>query len=432
MCATRVGLVCGYLDPTRDGVADYTGRLAASLRPAGVDPLILTTHRWARAAGSGVVGVTDRWDVRGVSAAARSMRQLRLDVVHVQFAPSAFGSSRAVGLLPVILPRDIPLIVTLHEYGVWSGHGRGRPIRSSLWSAAERHGYADRETLLLTPRADRLLVSSAEHLQVLHHRFRRQPAALEVPIGLNVDVATGDRRQARVDVRRELGAAPDAPLVVFFGFLHPEKGLDRLIAAVADLREHLPGAELLLIGGAESHSVPADDARRLRRELEQVAATHNFGDGVHFSGYQPAEEVSRLLQAADAGAFPFNAGVTRKSSSLLAALAAGIPVVATAPAGVVTGPTEDDGVLLVPPRDTVALTCALRQVLSDRALADRMKAAARVRVAGQDWADIAAVHAAVYTRAAASHRRGRPWTRAAHPSSVGTSTTMEGVRGVDA
>ena len=63
--------------------------------------------------------------------------------------------------------------------------------RSALWSAAERCGYAERETLLLAPRAVCLLVPSREHLEVLRGRFGgHAPATFEVPIGLNVGVAT--------------------------------------------------------------------------------------------------------------------------------------------------------------------------------------------------------------------------------------------------
>src|SRR5215207_4685431 len=232
MIGKRVGLVCGYLDPTRDGVADYTRRLAVHLHSAGLEPLVLTTHELARAAGQGAIGVTDRWGLRGIAAAAREVRRLELDLVHVQFAPSVFGFSRAAGLLPAFLPQRIPLIVTLHEYGVWSGPGPGRRVRSALWSTAERRGWADRETLLLTPGARCLLVPSPEHLDVLTARFGRlTPSTLEVPIGLNVQIVAGDPALARAEVRRELGASPDASIVVFFGFLHPAKALDQLIAA---------------------------------------------------------------------------------------------------------------------------------------------------------------------------------------------------------
>lgn len=419
MGGTRVALICGYLDPTRDGVADYTRRLAVHLRLTGFEPLVVTTYEWARVGGEGAVGVTDRWDVRGAVAAARALRRLDVDLVHVQFAPSVFGFSRAVGLLPLFLPRRIPLVVTLHEYGVWSGRGRCRRGRSALWSAFEGRGFVDRETLLMAHRAACLLVPAPEQLDVLRVRSPRHTAvAREVPIGLNVEVATGDHAQARVVVRNELGAAPDAPLVVFFGFLHPEKALDLLITAVSDLRVQHPGTQLLLVGGAESHSVCSAAAHRLRRELEQVAAACGVQGHVHFTGYLPDTEVSRLLQAADVAAFPFNAGVTRKSGSLLAALAAGVPVVATAAPGEVLAPTEADGVLRVPPRDTGALTDALGRVLDDRALAGRMSSAGRVLAATQSWDAIAAVHAEVYARALAGREAGS-WTEAGEPSKVG-------------
>jgi glycosyltransferase involved in cell wall biosynthesis len=415
MSGIRVGLLCGYLEPTRDGVADYTRRLADHLRLTGLEPLVITTHAAAQTAGQGAVGVTERWDVRGVAAAARALSRLDLDLVHVQFAPSVFGFSRAIGLLPLYLRRRMPLIVTMHEYGVWSG----RRICSGLWAAAERRGYADRETLLLAARAACVLVPSTEHKGVLRARFgRHAPVTLEVPIGSNVEVATGDQTGARAAVRHELGAAPDAPLVVFFGFLHPEKALDQLIAAVAAVRAQRPGVQLLLIGGAESHSVPSAAARQLRGELERVAAAHGVQDDVHFTGYVPDAEVSRLLQAADAAAFPFKAGVTRKSSSLLAVLAAGVPAVATEPPGGVHGPPEADGVLRVPPRDTVALTDALSRVLSDGVLAGRLAAAARTLAGRHSWDAIAAAHVKVYARALAPRRGRQSWTLAAKPSRV--------------
>ncbi len=403
MSGTRVGLVCGYLDPVRDGVADYTRRLAVQLARSGLDPILITTRELARAAGQGAAGVTDRWDAPGVAAAARVLRRLDLDVVHVQFAPSVFGSCRAVGLLPLLLPRAIPWVVTLHEYGVWSGDTRGARVRSALWSALERRGYADRETLLLATRAAWLLVPSTEQLDVLRARFPRgTPAVRQVPIGVNVEVVANEK--ARAEVRRKLDAAPDAALVVFFGFLHPEKALDRLIAAVAALRAQRPGVRLLLIGGAQSHSVPSSAARVLRAELEQAAAAAGVQDRVHFTGYLPEADVARLLQAADVAAFPFNAGVTAKSGSLLTAFAAGVPVVATAAPGLVRGPTETGGVLRIPPGDTAMLIGALERVLSDRCLADRLSAAGRVSVASHSWEAIAAVHAEVYTQALAGHR----------------------------
>jgi glycosyltransferase involved in cell wall biosynthesis/acetyltransferase-like isoleucine patch superfamily enzyme len=412
---TRVGLVCGYLDRRRDGVADYSLRLAANLEAPGLQPILLTTHSWAPVGGDQAVGVTTRWNILGVLRAARAIRLLNLDLIHVQFAPSVFGFSRAVGLLPLLLPRS-RLIVTLHEYGVWTASGPGRLVRDRLWSAVERQGWIDRETWALVPNADGLLVPSQEHRGVLLERFGTGcPPALQVPIGLNIHIGPELDAAARAAVRADLGATANAPLVAFFGFLHPVKALDRLIAAVAQLRETWPDVRLLLLGGVESHSVNASAAHELLQQLDQTITDTGMSERVHITGYLPDEEISRLLGASDVAAFPFNDGVTGKSGSMLTAFALGVPVIATAPPGMISAPVEMDGVLRVPPRDTEALTEALRWLLSDPVLAGRLRAAGRAMAALQSWETIAATHRQIYDLALGTPQRGsrdkrsQPW-----------------------
>jgi glycosyltransferase involved in cell wall biosynthesis len=395
----RVGLVCGHFDPARDGVADYTRRLAWQLRSAGCESLICTAHRYARAPCEGIVGVTDRWDALGALRAARALGGLSLDVVHIQFAPSAFGFSRAVGLLPLLLPAGTPVVATLHEYGVWPAGGISGGLRSVAWSAMERRQRADRETLLLTVQADRLLVTAPEHADVVRDRFADcGPEVTHVPIAPNIPVARFAGEDVPSAVRASLGLPPEAPLAVFFGFLHPVKGLAGLIEAIAAARRVVPDLRLVIAGGGESHSVHADAADAMRRGLQDVARRHGVEQHVVFTGYLREDDVSRLLHAADVAVFPFDAGVTAKSGSLLAALAHGAPTVATSPPGVLDRPTEVEGVLRVPPRHTAALTDALVLVLSDRDLATRLAAAGRECADRWTWPRIADFHAQMYAQ----------------------------------
>jgi len=420
---TQVGLICGYLDRLHDGVADYSLRLAAHLTAADLQPILITTHSWSDVSREPAVGVTKRWHVLGVLAAARAIRKLDLDLIHVQFAPSVFGFSRAVGLLPLLLPRHIRLIVTLHEYGVWAPRHPGRGLADRLWSVVERPGWIDRETLALISRADGLLVPSAEHLSVLAARFgSRMPPAREVPIGLNVRISSRLDEQARAVVRRDLGMPADAPLVAFFGFFHPAKALDQLIIAVSELRDTWPDVHLLLLGGIESHSVDASAARGLLKLLEKAMVDTGMRERVHITGYLPDEEISRMFGAADVAAFPLTNGVTSKSGSLLTAFALGVPVIATAPPGEVTTPTEIDGVLRVPPSNTPALVDALRRILMDHALADRLRAAGRAVAARRSWDVITAVHRQIYAEAlelpthGLRDKRSRPWQSGPRPA----------------
>ncbi len=419
----RVGLVCGHFDPARDGVADYTRHLARELRSAGCEPVICTAHRYARTPGEEIVGVTDRWDVRGVRRAARTISRLPLDVVHVQFAPSAFGFSRAVGLLPLLLPAGTPVVATLHEYGVWTAGGAGGGLRSAAWSALERQQRADRETLVLTLKADRLLVTAPEHADVVHARFAdRRLEVTHVPIAPNIPVARLDGEDVPSAVRASLGLPPDARLAVFFGFLHPVKGLAGLIEAVAAVRRVVPGLRLVIAGGGESHSVHGGAADAMRRDLEDVARRHGVEQHVIFTGYLQEDDVSRLLRAADAAVFPFDAGVTAKSGSLLAALAHGVPTIATALPGALDRPTEVEGVLRVPPRSVAALVDALFIVLCDGALATRLAAAGRACADRWTWPEIADFHARMYAevlRDADGQESQRPRARVATGTRIG-------------
>jgi glycosyltransferase involved in cell wall biosynthesis len=391
----RVGLVCGELDPVRDGVADYTRRLAQSLRAVGVDALTLTTYRLAESVGDPAIGVTDNWTWRGIQRAARAIQQLEVDVVHVQLAPSAFQFSRAVGVMPRLLASGPPFVVTLHEYATWTAQGFLGAVRAAAWSVVERRGWLDRDALLLVSCGCRLLVTNPQHAAMVAARWpTRRDRVVEIPIGPNIDREQVGRDAIRHAVREELGTGPTAALIMFFGFLHPVKGLRRLIEAASYLRAAYPDLRVVLAGGCESHSVAGTEAVRLRAALEDAARRHGVQANVVITGYLPEAQISRLLQAADVAAFPFDSGVTLKSSSLLAALSHDVPTIATWTNR--QDALADDAVLWIPPQDTGALVAAIEGVLTDVSLAERMRRAGRALVAHHEWPQIAAIHAAIY------------------------------------
>ena len=204
-------------------------------------------------------------------------------------------------------------------------------------------------------------------------------------------------------MRQRFGAGPVAPVVVFFGFLHPVKDLDRLIRAVGVLRCTYPDIRLVLMGAAQSHSTPPRQAARLRAQLEDEARRHGMADNVVLTGYLPAPEVSGNLLAADVAVFPFKNGVTMKSGSLLAALSHGLPVIATSTGDSAATPREDRGVLWVAPRNTAALVRAIDEVLVDPDLRARLRRAGTAVSEGHQWSCIAEAHARIYSEVL--HRR---------------------------
>ncbi|HSP39185.1 MAG TPA: glycosyltransferase [Frankiaceae bacterium] len=372
MVVRRVEIVVGRYRPDRDGVSAYVERLVAALPAVG---LRATVTEWP--------GV---WHFRPRADS---------DLVHVQFAPSAYSYSGGIGLAP--LGTRLPLVTTLHEYGWWTWTPLERPdvlaaAEQRLSRLFERPGRWDRETLLLAPASRALVVTGRGHADVVRDRLGR--AARVIPIGANVGVAyPGDRMAAR----RELGLAADVPLVAFFGFVHPVKGLRYLIEAVAALRaSSAPGLRIVAVGGWRSLAWPDEEADAFIDELRGLAADAGLPDeALTFTGFADEEAASRWLRAADLAALPFTHGITAKSGSLLTCWAHGLPVVATEPPD---GPDEDavGAVLPARPRDAATLRTALGRLLQDEAERTRLAAVGAERMAGRTWAAVATAHAALY------------------------------------
>jgi glycosyltransferase involved in cell wall biosynthesis len=165
--------------------------------------------------------------------------------------------------------------------------------------------------------------------------------------------------------RRMLGLPPDAPVIGTVGRLEIQKGHDLLLRSLADLRREGCNAVLLLVGEG-----------RERTRLSEMAAELGLADRVRFLGTR--RDLPVLFAAMDVFAFPSRWEGT--PLALIAAMAAGLPVVAT-PVGGIPDVLKDGATgRLVPVEDVPALTAALRATLRDAATSRTLGVAARENV----------------------------------------------------
>jgi glycosyltransferase involved in cell wall biosynthesis len=129
-----------------------------------------------------------------------------------------------------------------------------------------------------------------------------------------VPAAALDRDQ-RERVKGEFSR--DRPIVCFFGFANPNKGVERLFD-VADPAAH----HLVLL-------CDLDPANPYHATILQASREAPWAGHVTVTGYQPASRVAECLAVADAALFPFPDGAGEWSSSLQAAEAAGVFSLAT-------------------------------------------------------------------------------------------------------
>jgi len=170
---------------------------------------------------------------------------------------------------------------------------------------------------------------------------------------------------ARRDAPVELATAP---VVVTTCRLHPDKGLDTLIDALALVRREVPDAVVRIIGGAQ------EGAEGLADELRAQAAARGVGDAVELVGFVDRPEV--VVAEGACYVQPARERTEILPLAILEAMATGIPVVATDVGGVRDLVRDDDTGLLVPPEDPRALATALVRVLLDRSVAERLRTAA--------------------------------------------------------
>jgi phosphatidyl-myo-inositol dimannoside synthase len=188
-----------------------------------------------------------------------------------------------------------------------------------------------------------------------------------------VDIDTFHPAVDGTAIRRRHGLA-DRPVVVCVSRLVPRKGQDALIRALPALRERVPGAALLLVGGGYD-----------RARLARLARSRGVADHVVFCGTVPWEEVPAHYAAGDVYAMPCRTragGLDVEGLGIvyLEASASGLPVVAGDSGGAPDAVRDGVTGYVVDGRDPAQLVDRLATVLADRSLASRMGAAGRAWV----------------------------------------------------
>lgn len=155
--------------------------------------------------------------------------------------------------------------------------------------------------------------------------------------------------------------------LLFVGRLAAVKGVPVLLEALAEARRTQPDLTLTLVGDGPD-----------RAALEAQAAAMALSGAVRFVGYKSQSDVAALLASHDALVLPsFAEGVP---VVLMEAMAARMPVIATAVGGV--SELVEDGVTgcLVAPGDGAALRAAILRLMGESALRQRMGEAGRAKV----------------------------------------------------
>lgn len=310
------------------GLNVYVREVGRRLAASGIQVDVFT--RATRLGARSVVEVDDRFAVHHITAGPRApvpkealtnhlcafllgleahVERLgidrRYDAVHAHYWMSGW-----VGLR--LRERwDVPLIQTFHTLAAVKNRALvpGEPPEPVLRVLAEQR---------LAARADRIVVPVCGEARLLHRGFGASGARLAVVApGVDADVF-------------HPGTAPDppeappggGPLLLFVGRLQPLKAPDVAVRTLALVRQRVPDARLLVVGGTSGNGAGRSGPDQLRA----LAAELGVADAVRVAPARPQAALARLYRAAEVVLVP-----SRSESFGLVALeaqACGTPVVA--------------------------------------------------------------------------------------------------------
>ena len=181
-----------------------------------------------------------------------------------------------------------------------------------------------------------------------------------VPSGIDLETT---RAAPPEDLRRWAGLPAGPPVIVTVSAATPEKGLSVAVSATARLLKDGRDFRWVVVGEGPDRAALAEASRR------------DAGARIVFPGHHP--DPIRLLR--DAALFVLPSLSEGLGTSVLDALALGIPVIASDTGGL-TELVGDGAGVLVPPGDPGALAAAVARMLDDGELRARCIAAGRARV----------------------------------------------------
>ncbi len=212
---------------------------------------------------------------------------------------------------------------------------------------------------------DRIIVPARATRNLLIRRHGMRPGRVRaVPNGVEDTVPYPPAERA--ELRASWGAGPQTAVLGIVGRLTRRKGHRDLLEALAPLAADpaLPPWILVVVGEGEE----AEALRAQGEALERMGRLRWLG---------PREDAPRLMRAFDLLTLPST--METMPLTLLEAMAAGLPVVASAIYGIPEVVVPGETGWLVPPRDVPALRARLRDLLADAARRREMGEAGRAR-----------------------------------------------------
>ena len=379
----RIGFVSTY-PPQKCGIATFTEDLAKAVGAAlgaelGHDPRLkvvaLDDSEEGYAFGPEVAFRLRKWAPEDYSEAAAFLDE-ETDVVSLQHTFGIYGGPDGELVLELLAHLHRPVVTTFHTI-------RKRPTPTQREIVREVAGRSERVVVMAKRGVEfleRIYCVPKRKVQFVHH------GAPDVPYS------------TQEEHKRGLGL-PNRPLILTFGLIRPDKGVEEALKALAKVKEETSGFLYVLLG--ETH--PAHrraNGESYREGLERLVQELELEDNVRFEPrFVDREELLRWILACDLYLTPYPNLDQITSGTVAYAVACGRCVVSTPFWHAQELLAEGRGVL-VPPQDPDAMAKAIVELLADPKRREEIQRRAYDFGRGMIWPLVGKQHLDLLARAA--------------------------------
>jgi glycosyltransferase involved in cell wall biosynthesis len=375
----RVAMLGNHL-PRQCGIATFTTHLSEAIANAApeLDCFVLAMndglHKHAYP-GRVRFELSDS-DTGAYTRAADFLNVNAVDVLSVQHEYGIFGGKAGGHVLSLLRELRMPIVTTLH----------------TILTAPNPHQRRVMDEL--TALSDRLVVMTDGSADILRDVHGVSATKIDmIPHGIPSVPFSGSKDRLGVEGR---------PLILTFGLLGPDKGIEYVIDALPTILSHYPDAVYIVLGATHPHIVERH-GETYRLMLEERAKQLGVDGNVIFHNrFVSQAELCEFLAAADIYITPYLNPEQITSGTLAYALGAGKAVIST-PYAYAKELLADGRGILVPWRDSSAIAKEIAGLLDDpeKRLNLRLRAAEH----GQSmlWPAVAQSYLQTFERARVEH-----------------------------
>lgn len=381
----KVVIVAPYFHPHVGGVEVYTLNMARRLKDLGWQVVIVTTgerRHAARLEGVTVHYLAPRFALSNTPIGLRWRREFRR--IYRLEEPDVINAHTPVPFMADVAQRSsrsIPFVLTYHndlEKSSWLHMAIVKVLHRTLIDRTLR-----RSTKIIT--TSDYYVNESPYLKPYRSKIRIVSPGVDCEL-FNPDVKVDSDLAARYWGKR---------LILFVGSMgksQSHKGLDVLIRAFALVHGDYPDAMLVVVGqgdGAEAY--------------KSMAAAAGVARDIEFTGYIDNETLAQYYKLATIFAMPSTNRSEGFGMVYMEASAVGTPVVGSRIGGVPYAVKDNETGLLVEPQSEKELSRALRRLLEDASLAERLGNAGAARARAEfDWQVLAKATSEIFEEACGS------------------------------